>query len=282
KMDQKMCIKFCVKNKLSYISKFTHDFGSENVFSDFENVNSDQSGFQLKIHSGKSLSNLIHNQLSSSGYITEHKLQYDHDFQWDNIKILLDNVHSTSAPAFVTVYNWMNRRVKVRELVEATGISHGTMISILHEQLSMKKLSVRWVPHLLTVDHKRDRVTIPKQCLEMFQRNPDEFLRRFITVNETWIHYSHPRRRNNQNKLAGKVMATVFWDAVKKRLHLAKKKVLFHQNNARVHTCPAPMVKFNEFLFKQAFEGLGKLYYSDGLKKLENRWIKCIELKGDY
>jgi len=33
--------------------------------------------------------------------------------------------------------------VKVRELVEATGISHGTVISILHEQLGMKKLSAR-------------------------------------------------------------------------------------------------------------------------------------------
>ncbi|KAG5333929.1 SETMR methyltransferase, partial [Acromyrmex charruanus] len=30
------------------------------------------------------------------------------------------------------------------------------------------------------------------------------------------------------------------------------------------------------------FEELDKSYYSDGLKKLENRWIKCIELKGDY
>ena len=79
--------------------------------------------------------------------------------------------------------------MKVRELVEATGISHGTVISILYEQLGMKKLSARWVPYLLTVDHKRDRVTILKQCLEMFQRNPDEFLRRFITVDETWIHY---------------------------------------------------------------------------------------------
>jgi len=42
----------------------------------------------------------------------------------------------------------------MRKLVEATGISHGTVISILHEQLSMKKLSTRWVPHLLTVDYK--------------------------------------------------------------------------------------------------------------------------------
>ena len=63
---------------------------------------------------------------------------------------------------------------------------------MLHEQLGMKKLSAisaRWLPRLLTVDHKRDGVMISKQCMEMFQRNPDEFLRRFITVNKTWIHY---------------------------------------------------------------------------------------------
>ncbi|XP_018060471.1 PREDICTED: histone-lysine N-methyltransferase SETMAR-like [Atta colombica] len=30
------------------------------------------------------------------------------------------------------------------------------------------------------------------------------------------------------------------------------------------------------------FEELDKSYYSDGLKKLKNRWIKCIKLKGDY
>ncbi|EGI68933.1 hypothetical protein G5I_02316 [Acromyrmex echinatior] len=33
------------------------------------------------------------------------------------------------------------------------------------------------------------RVMISKRCLEMFQRNPDEFLCQFITVDETWIHY---------------------------------------------------------------------------------------------
>jgi len=35
-----------------------------------------------------------------------------------------------------------DRRVKVRELIEATGISHGTVISILHE-LGMIKLLAR-------------------------------------------------------------------------------------------------------------------------------------------
>ncbi|XP_018304737.1 uncharacterized protein [Mycetomoellerius zeteki] len=93
-----------------------------------------------------------------------------------------------------------DRRVNMRELVEATGISHGTVISILHEQLGMKKLSARWVPRLLTVDHKRDRVTISKQCLEMFQRNSDEFLRRFITVDETWIHYFIPETKEQSKQ----------------------------------------------------------------------------------
>jgi len=41
------------------------------------------------------------------------------------------------------------------------------MISIFHEQLGMKKLSARWVPRFFTMDHKRNRVTILKQCLEM-------------------------------------------------------------------------------------------------------------------
>jgi len=36
----------------------------------------------------------------------------------------------------------------------------------------------------------------------------------------------------------------------KKRPHLAKKKVLFHQDNARIHTCPALMAKFNEFRYE--------------------------------
>ena len=30
------------------------------------------------------------------------------------------------------------------------------------------------------------------------------------------------------------------------------------------------------------FSDLQNTYFSDGLKKLEHRWVKCIELKGDY
>jgi len=34
--------------------------------------------------------------------------------------------------------------------------------------------------------------------------------------------------------------------------------------------------------FAMNFADLEKTYFSDGLKKFEHRWVKCIELKGDY
>jgi len=30
------------------------------------------------------------------------------------------------------------------------------------------------------------------------------------------------------------------------------------------------------------FKGFNKIYFLEGLKKLEYRWIKCIKLEGDY
>ena len=59
--------------------------------------------------------------------------------------------------------------------------------------------------------------------------NPNEFLRRFITVDETWIHHYQPETKEQSKQWveagerppkkakvipsAGKVMATVFWDS---------------------------------------------------------------------
>ncbi|GBP54687.1 Histone-lysine N-methyltransferase SETMAR [Eumeta japonica] len=122
-----------------------------------------------------------------------------------------------------------DRRMKVRELAHAVGISTERVHHILHEYLDKRKLSARWVPRLLTLDHKRNRVTTSKECLAMFSRNPDEFLRRFVTVDETWIHHNTPEtkeqskqwvsrgergpKKAKQSLSANKVMATVFWDA---------------------------------------------------------------------
>jgi len=99
---------------------------------------------------------------------------------------------------------------------------------ILHEDLDMKKLCTRWVPRLLTADQKRTRMKISEQCLERFNKNKTDFVHRFNTMDETWIHHYTPASKQQSKQWteascsapkktrsvpsAGKVMASVFWD----------------------------------------------------------------------
>lgn len=122
-----------------------------------------------------------------------------------------------------------DRKIKVSEIAGIIKISTERVRHILHDHLNMKKLSARWVPRFLTAEQKLKRVHDSKYALEMFEVNSNEFLRRFITMDETWIHYytpesnrqsaewlqaceSRPKRPKTQQS-AGKVMASVFWDA---------------------------------------------------------------------
>jgi histone-lysine N-methyltransferase SETMAR len=59
----------------------------------------------------------------------------------------------------------------------------------------MRKLCARWVPHLLTEDQKCTRMKISEQCLEHFNKNKTDFMRRFITMDETWIHHYTPESK---------------------------------------------------------------------------------------
>jgi histone-lysine N-methyltransferase SETMAR len=93
----------------------------------------------------------------------------------------------------------------------------------------MKKLCARWVPRLLTADQKRTRMKISEQCLGHFNKNKTDFVHQFVTMGETWIHNYTPESKQQSKQWreagcsepkktrsipsAGKVMASVFWDA---------------------------------------------------------------------
>ena len=96
-----------------------------------------------------------------------------------------------------------DRRLKVCEIVETVYISMGRVWHILHECLGMRKLSARWVPRMPTADHKQARVVVSKQGLGMFQRNSKKFLWRYVTVDETWIHYHTPVTKNQSKMWTG-------------------------------------------------------------------------------
>ena len=103
------------------------------------------------------------------------------------------------------------------------------MFLILPEKLDVNKISARWVPRLLSEENKRNRVVDSAAILALLRRNPDEFLHRYITADETWIHHYTPETKEQSKQWifegeqaskkvktvtsAGKVMVTVFWDA---------------------------------------------------------------------
>ena len=66
-------------------------------------------------------------------------------------------------------------RLKVREICVTVNISVGRVWYILHECLGMRKLSARWVPRLLTAEHKRGFVCLRLNnvwaCFNLIQGN---------------------------------------------------------------------------------------------------------------
>ena len=104
------------------------------------------------------------------------------------IKVEFDEVHGTSAPVFATVCNWVNdfkrghTSTKGEHLsVHPVEVTTPEMIDKIHNmilKLSVKKISARWVPRLLSKKNKRNRVVDSEAILVLFRRNLDEFLPR--------------------------------------------------------------------------------------------------------
>ena len=182
---------------------------------------------------------------------------------------------------------YSDRRIKVEEIAQALGISHGTISTILHDRLGMRKRTARWVPKSLSDEQMATRASVCRALLKRF-RSKDDFLLLLVIVDETWVHYFEPENKAQSRQWvepgsprpkkfkmqpsAGKVMATVFWDAKgvimldflpkkstitgvyyanlldqlrtaireKCRSKLTK-GVLLQQDNARVHTCKVAM-----------------------------------------
>jgi len=73
---------------------------------------------------------------------------------------------------------------------------------------------------------KHTRMKISEQCLERFNKNKTDFVRRFITMDETWIHHYTPESKQQSKQWTeagcsvpkktrsvpsvGKVMASAF------------------------------------------------------------------------
>ena len=94
-------------------------------------------------------------------------------------------------------------RFTVRDIALKVGISLSTVHLILKKHLKVRKISARWVPHLLTDEQKRQRVKVAKKLLQMFPKYDKKQFANVVTGDETWVHYFEPVR-----KVSNKIWAT--------------------------------------------------------------------------
>ncbi|GFS02603.1 transposase [Elysia marginata] len=89
--------------------------------------------------------------------------------------------------------------ISVRKLSVTNCLSYGTVHTIITEYLhNMIKVFARWIPHLLTVDQKRERVRCATELLNMFEHHGPKRLCHIVTGDETWFSFFiiPPKRLN--------------------------------------------------------------------------------------
>ena len=121
---------------------------------------------------------------------------------------------------------WEDRRISAKSIAEQLGISCERVGSIIHEDLDMRKLTAKWVPKCLNADQKHHWCQTSEQISEFFRRDPNDFLSRLVTMDETRLYHYGPEKTQQSmaprhsdsprpkkirvQKSAGKFLASIF------------------------------------------------------------------------
>ena len=84
-----------------------------------------------------------------------------------------------------------------------TNLSLARVYEILKKRLKVRKVNARWIPNLLTDEHKKARVTMTKKNLKMYPKYSKKAFDNIVTGDETWVYYFEPKR-----KVANRIWAT--------------------------------------------------------------------------
>ena len=120
--------------------------------------------------------------------------------------------------------NW---QITTRELCTELSISFSALETMV-ATLEYRKVCAKWVPRLLTQEHKEHHMQVCPDLLNQYKAEDDSFLERIITGDETCCHHYEPeskqqsmdwrhvnspwKKKFKMLPSVGKVMCAVFWD----------------------------------------------------------------------
>ena len=109
-------------------------------------------------------------------------------------------------PLIGQIMNFMDKglRVSIETISAQFDVSVGTVHTIIHEELKMRKICARFVPKVLREDQKERRCHDNREMVEMINSDPT-VLYALVTCDESWIYYYDPetKRQSSRWKHAG-------------------------------------------------------------------------------
>jgi histone-lysine N-methyltransferase SETMAR len=66
----------------------------------------------------------------------------------------------------------------------------------MHDRLGFHKVCARWVPRILTPQHKMQRMGLALQHLNRYHDEGHNMLARIVTGDESWVHHYQPETKH--------------------------------------------------------------------------------------
>ena len=94
---------------------------------------------------------------------------------------------------------YSDRRIQMEKIAQALGISHGSVSTILHDRLSIHKLTTRCVLKSISDEQMATRASVCSAMLKRFRSKDD----RLLTIDDTWVHYYEPENKAQSRQWVG-------------------------------------------------------------------------------
>ncbi len=149
-------------------------------------------------------------------------------------------------------------RKTVKEVSTETSVAPSTVFKVMKKDLQMRKLSPKFIPHLLNERQKNDRVAYSTSNLDLVRTHP-RFLDRIVSGDETWVSIFHQETKfeSCQWTVKGGARPT---KAVKSNSIRKTMLILFHDAYGVIHL---------EFLPRG--ETIDAEFYCEVLKRLKEQ-----------
>jgi hypothetical protein len=82
-----------------------------------------------------------------------------------------------------------NPHMTLDELMVETNLSRGTVYRILTEDLQLRSVIARWIPHYLSQQQKQNRVSMAENILHFLQQHRRSIQEQLVVTDEKWFYH---------------------------------------------------------------------------------------------